>query len=84
MFIFAYLLVILSITEPNSRRDGNSCLRHGDYSQRSADYVLLLPNNGFNGLGSGLSISAGFRQFLLRGIRKVRGEWALVCATHNI
>jgi transposase len=26
----------------------------------------------------------GFRQFLLRGIRKVRGEWALVCATHNI
>jgi transposase len=26
----------------------------------------------------------GFRQFLLRGINKVRGEWALVCATHNI
>ena len=26
----------------------------------------------------------GFRQFLLRGIRKVRGEWALLCATHNI
>jgi len=26
----------------------------------------------------------GFRQFLLRGIKKVRGEWALVCATHNI
>ncbi len=26
----------------------------------------------------------GFRQFLVRGIRKVRGEWALVCATHNI
>jgi len=26
----------------------------------------------------------GFRQFLLRGIRKVRGEWALVCMTHNI
>ena len=26
----------------------------------------------------------GFRQFLLRGIDKVRGEWALVCATHNI
>jgi transposase len=25
-----------------------------------------------------------FRQFLLRGIRKVRAEWALVCATHNI
>jgi hypothetical protein len=26
----------------------------------------------------------GFRQFLLRGMEKVRGEWALVCATHNI
>ena len=23
----------------------------------------------------------GFRQFLLRGIDKVRGEWALVCLT---
>lgn len=26
----------------------------------------------------------GFRQFLLRGVAKVRGEWALVCTTHNI
>ena len=26
----------------------------------------------------------GFRQFLLRGIEKVQGEWALVCTTHNI
>lgn len=26
----------------------------------------------------------GFRQFLLRGIEKVEGEWALVCTTHNI
>ncbi len=26
----------------------------------------------------------GFRQFLLRGIDKVRAEWALVCMTHNI
>jgi hypothetical protein len=26
----------------------------------------------------------GFRQFLLRGIEKVRAEWALVCLTHNI
>ena len=26
----------------------------------------------------------GFRQFLLRGIDKVRGEWALLCLTHNI
>jgi len=26
----------------------------------------------------------GFRYFLLRGLAKVRGEWALVCLTHNI
>jgi len=26
----------------------------------------------------------GFRPFLLRGLEKVRGEWALVCLTHNI
>ena len=26
----------------------------------------------------------GFRQFLLRGIDKVRGEWSLLCLTHNI
>jgi hypothetical protein len=26
----------------------------------------------------------GFRQFLMRGIDKVRGEWSLVCLTHNV
>lgn len=26
----------------------------------------------------------GFRQFLLRGIEKVKAEWALVCTAHNI
>jgi transposase len=26
----------------------------------------------------------GFRQFLLRGKQKVKGEWALLCLTHNI
>jgi hypothetical protein len=26
----------------------------------------------------------GFRQFLLRGLEKVRGEWALICTTHNL
>jgi hypothetical protein len=26
----------------------------------------------------------GFRQFLLRGLRQVRGQWALICTTHNV
>ena len=26
----------------------------------------------------------GFRRFLLRGLKKVQGEWAIVCLTHNI
>lgn len=26
----------------------------------------------------------GFRQFLLRGLEKVQGEWALVCLGHNV
>jgi transposase len=26
----------------------------------------------------------GFRQFLLRGVRKVQSEWALVCLGHNV
>jgi IS5 family transposase len=26
----------------------------------------------------------GFRRFRLRGLAKVRGEWALLCLTHNI
>jgi Transposase DDE domain len=26
----------------------------------------------------------GFRQFLLRGLQKVRGEWAMICTAHNL
>ena len=26
----------------------------------------------------------GFRQFLLRGLEKVQGEWTLICTTHNV
>ncbi len=26
----------------------------------------------------------GFRRFSLRGLKKIRGEWSLVCLTHNL
>jgi transposase len=26
----------------------------------------------------------GFRQFLLRGLEKVKGEWAMICTAHNL
>jgi hypothetical protein len=26
----------------------------------------------------------GFRRFLLRGLANIRGEWCLVCVTHNL
>lgn len=26
----------------------------------------------------------GFRQFSLRGLKKVKGEWSLICTTHNL
>jgi Transposase DDE domain len=26
----------------------------------------------------------GFRRFLLRGLAHIRGEWRLVCLTHNL
>jgi hypothetical protein len=28
--------------------------------------------------------ATGFRQFLLRGIEKVRAEWAMICTAHNL
>ena len=28
--------------------------------------------------------SRGIRRFRLRGLRKVRGEWSLICTTHNL
>jgi hypothetical protein len=26
----------------------------------------------------------GFRRFLLRGLENIRGEWCLLCLTHNL
>lgn len=31
-----------------------------------------------------IKYARGFRQFLLRGLDKVRAEWAMICTTHNL
>ena len=31
-----------------------------------------------------IKFARGFRQFLLRGIEKVNGEWSLLCTAHNV
>jgi len=31
-----------------------------------------------------IKAARGFRQFLLRGLEKVRGEWSLLCTAHNV
>ena len=31
-----------------------------------------------------IKAALGFRQFLLRGLSKVRGEWKLVCLAYNL
>jgi transposase len=31
-----------------------------------------------------IKYARGFRQFLLRGLHKVRGEWAMICTAHNL
>ena len=36
------------------------------------------------GSGPGGKSALGFRQFLLRGLKKVSGEWNLVCLAYNL
>ncbi len=31
-----------------------------------------------------IKFGRGFRQFLLRGLEKVNGEWLLICTGHNL
>ena len=31
-----------------------------------------------------IKAARGFRRFLLRGLANIRGEWSLVCLTHNL
>ena len=46
--------------------------------------VYAAQNDRGAGLRPDQTGARGFRHFLLRGLAKVQGEWALVCLTHNI
>ena len=54
-------------------------LRHGGYRSRyRMRKYIVEPVFGH------IKQARGFRQFLLRGIDKVRGEWAMICTAHNL
>ena len=64
----------LSVAE-RMRRTVRTKRGRARYAQRKAIVELV-----FGQIKQG----RGFRQFLLRGLRQVRGEWALICTTHNV
>jgi NAD(P)-dependent dehydrogenase (short-subunit alcohol dehydrogenase family) len=39
---------------------------------------------GVRVVGVNPGLTRGFRQFLLRGVEKVRAEWAMICTAHNL
>jgi len=43
-----------------------------------------LRKQGVEPVNGQIKEARGFRRFLLRGLAKVRGEWALVCTAHNL
>ena len=52
------------------------------YAKRKAMIEPILRGSGqaFGQIKQG----RGFRQFLMRGLAKMRGEWLLICLTHNL
>mgnify|MGYP001616817287 CR=1 FL=1 len=61
--------------------------KHGreTYAQRKGMIEPILRDSGqaFGQIKSAEG-GRGFRQFLLRGLEKMRGEWSLICLTHNL
>ncbi len=64
----------LTAKEKMARRNRTKKGRR-EYSRRK---VIIEPV--FGQIKSGL----GFRNFLLRGLEKMKGEWNLVCLVHNL
>jgi hypothetical protein len=48
-------------------------------------YFELTPTSNRTARVEGqINEARSFRHFFLRGLKKVQGEWAIVCLTHNI
>jgi Transposase DDE domain len=58
------------------------CARRSRAGGHSSPYRLRkqLPEPVFGQIKQ----ARGFRQFLMRGLEKVRAEWAIVCTAHNL
>ena len=69
---------------PKERMARKLRTKHGreTYAQRKGMIEPILRDSGqvFGQIKQG----RGFRQFLLRGLEKMRGEWRLICLTHNL
>jgi len=66
---------VVSATRAAMREKLQSPDGHAVYARRK---VIAEPPFGQ------IKAAQGFRRFLLRGLAKVRCEWALVCSTHNL
>jgi len=69
---------------PKERMARKLRTKHGreTYARRKGMIEPILRDSGqvFGQIKQG----RGFRQFLLRGLEKMRGEWRLICLTHNL
>lgn len=82
------------IATGRQKHGGSSATRHSKKSRVSA-MTRKLKIGGFRSryrlrkqsvepVFGQIKQTRGFRQFLMRGLQKVSGEWELICITHNI
>ena len=78
--------------EPRAGENANRWARNGPLLERlrtqsqrpEAQTVYRLRQGIVEPIFGQIKQCRGFRQFLLRGLRKVNDEWRIICATHNL